>query len=256
MRFRFSLKVAAIATTAGAAMGGQADAQYIPGATEYAPPPPSYVVPAEGSVPPGYGAQVYAPAPVYGPGPAYGPPPAYDSAPGYAPPPPAPGGAAMMSPGQARSIALNLGYYQVGQPVLQGSTYMMTANIESGPVLLGVNAYTGRVQPLGPAYRPPGSYGPAYPAPQRSVSRPPASAPLPAPRPADANVIDADDVPDAGDDVSAPPPPGATVSGAPDSPPPQAAPPPQAQTQTGSGTVTPGDNVPAGSPSVLSRGAQ
>ena len=187
MRFRVLLRLAAIATGAGAAAVGPAAAQYTPGATQYAPPPPSYVVPAEGSVPPGYGAEVYAPSYGYGaPGPAYPPPaPNYGQAPGYggAPsyPPPAPSGApAMMSAGQARAIASNLGYDNVGRAVLQGDTWMMTADADSGPVLLGVNAYTGRLRPLGPAYRPPGQSGPAYPPPgsaapyqPRTAARPP-----------------------------------------------------------------------------------
>lgn len=263
MRLRSLLKLAA-ATSASAAFVAPALAQYTPGATQYAPPPPSYVVPAEGSVPPGYGATIYAPGnygygapppPAYAPAPGYAAP-GYGAAPGYPPPAPAPGPAApaMMSAGQARAIALNLGYDNVGRAVLQGDTWMMTADADSGPVLLGVNAYTGRLRPLGPAYRPAGQAGPSYPPPgsaapptARAVSRAPATAPLPAPRPADVNVMDGGAVSNDGDDVSAAPPPGALVSGDPDAPPPGSAPGP-----TGAGALTPATGS-AGSASVLSR---
>ncbi len=52
MRFRFPLQVAALASAAGALALSPAQAQYNAGATQYAPPPPQYVVPAEGTTPP------------------------------------------------------------------------------------------------------------------------------------------------------------------------------------------------------------
>ncbi|WP_127090458.1 hypothetical protein [Aquabacter cavernae] len=271
MRFRLPLKIAALATAAVAA--DAAHAQYNPGATQYAPPPPQYVVPAEGTTPPGYGAQIYAPsygyAPSYnGPPPSnygppaqsYAPPPNYGPPNGYGAPPPGPQG--MMSPSQARAIAQNLGYDQVGRAVLNGNTYMMTANADSGPVLLGVDAFTGRLRPLGPAYPPPGSagYTPPPAAPRPSVAaRPPVA--MPQPRPSDAGPGDDDD--DDGPDAAAvaPPdvPPPSAMAEPPAMPPatPPAAPPPaHSYAPTGSGAVTPGDGVSAGSASVLSRGTQ
>ncbi|TCT08164.1 hypothetical protein [Aquabacter spiritensis] len=216
-------------------------------------------------------------------------PPAYVPAPGpYAPPgayvpygPPAYGAPVMLPPGEVRAIVRNLGYWRVGRPALTGRTYFVTAATEAGPVLLGVDAFTGRVQPVGPADPTRGIGQPPYAAPPLAA-RSPTPPPLPKPRPTEIEMAKTD--PATPSPADAPPPvntvPGdsgadAPPTAAPQNPPaPEAAPapaqvvaaepqptPPQAAApaarptapvaRTGAGTATPGD-VPAGIGSVVS----
>ncbi|MFG1465520.1 hypothetical protein V5F77_21790 [Xanthobacter sp. DSM 24535] len=123
----------------------------------------------------------------------------YRAPPAYVP------GAAMLPPQEIRSIVLNLGYGRVGRPVLRGRTYMVDAVDGRGPLILAVDAFSGRVQPADPSmygapggpYAPAPAYGaapppPAYgaPAPEQRT-QPIARAPLPKPRPADSEIASA-----------------------------------------------------------------
>lgn len=158
--------VAGLALIGAMGAAGPAAAQY------YYPAPPAPV--------PGYG-------PVYGRG--YGPPPAYGGPVYGAPVYGAPG---MLPPEQVRAIVRTVGFGGVSLPTLQGRTYFVNAVGDMGPVLLAVDAFSGRVSSVGtviygmPQYRvqpPAGSTRPP-----KVAARPPASAPVAKPNPAPAAV--------------------------------------------------------------------
>ena len=75
------------------------------------------------------------------PEPYGGRPGAYGSPPGYVPLP----RSGVLPPAEIRNILLDMGYRQVSRAQLQGRTYVIAAWDDSGPAMLRIDAFTGRV---------------------------------------------------------------------------------------------------------------
>lgn len=114
----------------------------------------------------------------------------------YVPGPPA--GYQMLPPWEVRNLLRRMGYSRVAPPHLSGRIYAVSAVDDEGPVILRVDAYTGRVldaRVIGgrgptivmPAEPPPRGVPSAPSSKPHVASRTSPSAPLPRPRPAQAS---------------------------------------------------------------------